>query len=74
MKSLVDTVILPPYAKYIFSLSENVKDKIQDFVYFYLKNSSSEEPVLDYEKLNGFLKAFYCNSEAMNSKIMQGRE
>lgn len=74
LKSLVDTVILPPYAKYIFSLSENVKDKIQDFVYFYLKNSSSEEPVLDYEKLNGFLKAFYCNSEAMNSKIMQGRE
>jgi hypothetical protein len=72
LKSLVDTVILPPYAKYIFSLSENVKEKICDFVYFYLKNSSSEEPVVEYEKLNGFLKAFYCNSEVMNNKIMQG--
>lgn len=74
LKSLVDTVIIPPYAKYIFSLSENVKEKIQDFVYFYLKNSSCEEPVIDYGKLNGFLKAFYSNSDAMNSKIMQGRE
>jgi hypothetical protein len=72
LKSLVDTVILPPYAKYIFALSDLIKQKIGDLIFFYLKNTLCEEPIIDYDKLNSFLKAFYSNNDIINSQIMQG--
>ncbi len=68
MRSLGDVMILPPYAKFIFSLSENFKQKILDFISAYLNQLE-----LDWDKLHSFLRAFYTNNDANFNQLTQSK-
>lgn len=79
IKSLVDIILLPPFAKFIFSLSDQIKDTILDLIYSYLNNNSNnmlsgQISNLIEEKLISFLKSNYSNSSNRSeSKINKSK-
>jgi hypothetical protein len=62
IQSLVDLVILPSYAKFIFNLSMNVKHHLLDFIYEYAQNSFNNVN-LNRERLFLFAKCFYSDEQ-----------
>lgn len=70
LKAIVDNVVLPPYAKFIFSISDRVKNTIAEFLFYYFKNSSNTtEGFNDFDRLTSFLNTFYSNSDCCSSLI-----
>jgi hypothetical protein len=60
MRSLADIIILPPYAKYLFSLSDLFKKTIIDLISAYVQVEFLD---LDWYKLESFIKTFYANKD-----------
>jgi hypothetical protein len=58
---LVDILIFPSYAKFIFSISDDIKEKILDFIFYFVTiYMNLSEGVFDI-KLFNFLKTYYVN-------------
>jgi hypothetical protein len=58
IKLLVDILILPAYAKFIFSISDEIKEKILDLLYYYMTMNISPPDL----KIFQFLKIYYVNT------------
>jgi hypothetical protein len=70
IRAIIDILILPSYAKFVFNLDDRVKDKILDLIYAYVTLETNS--IVDL-KLYNFLKSYYVNnnSEKVNqSKIL----
>jgi hypothetical protein len=61
IKILTDILIYPSYAKFIFSISDEIKEKILDMIYYYLTNHAVLDGNFDI-KIYQFLKVHYTNS------------
>lgn len=62
MRSIIDILILPSYAKFIFNINSQIKSKILEMVYTYITLETS--PIVDL-KLFNFLKSYYNGGEAI---------
>jgi hypothetical protein len=71
IKSLVEIVVLPPYAKFIFSISDTIKNSLTDFIFYYIKNSRQNVEISTIQKFNTFLKAFYINNDISEEKMIK---
>lgn len=66
IKAVIDLICFPAYAKFLFSLSESLKNKFVCFINIYIcslinsKKNSSDEVNID-EKLMFFLRNFFSN-------------
>lgn len=72
IRSFVDILILPPYAKFIFSIPISIKRNLIKLVYTYLKYSDYMMNIEQMERFNTFLKAFYSNDEIEKNYLIQG--
>ena len=75
IKSFIEVFIFPPYAKFIFAISSQIKDKICDLIFYYLKNSHTHESFSfdNLEKIISFAKAFYANNQRGMDKIFESK-
>ena len=72
IKSLVDVLILPSYAKFIFSIPISVKRNLIKIVYSYLKYSDYLMNIQQIERFNTFLRAFNSNDEIEKNYMIIG--
>jgi hypothetical protein len=68
LRAIIDIVILPSYAKFIFTIDNRVKDKILDLIYAYVTHETN--PMIDL-KLHNFLKSYYINNNT--DKVNQSK-
>ena len=71
IRSLVNILILPPYAKFIFSIPISIKENLIKFVLNYLKYSNFTLNIEQIEKFNRFVRAFYSNDEIEKNYLIQ---
>lgn len=66
LTSLIDLIILPPYAKFIFYLSNDIKDSMIDFIESLINYPSFEE-IVSKDKIAQFCIGFYDNNNNVNN-------
>lgn len=78
IKSVIDLICFPAYAKFLFSLSANLKNRFVSLINVYIcsminaKKNSSDEVNLD-ERILFFLRNIY-NNESSNSNLITSKK
>jgi hypothetical protein len=61
IKILIDILIYPSYAKFIFNISDDFKERVLDMIYYFLTVHNGLEGNMDIKIFN-FLRVYYVNT------------